>query len=429
MTLDERLRSAAQEVTDRFDPLKPSQLPHPATRRPRSRVRSGPAAAVAVFLAVLAVGAAWVWLGPFGADNPDVASPEVSRPEMTAVPPDFVDGWVQSSPLESGLTEAQLERIFALGELLIGIGTDPESGFGTVWTSDDGLHWEHVGEVYTDTGNSIVPSQPFPQLRWNTVEVGGPGLVAVDKPGSAGAEVWVGELSESDLTWKKTASLSGACCFIDIAASGDLIVVVSEQVDHQEGNPGVWTSTDAYTWERVPPEALPFGEATHGLGFVEAAGPGFVGTGFGVRSIYVSMNGTEWFSPQDFAETHPQAVRESLITLGHSSYGRLCLGEDDGRWVCGVGTNTTITSVATVGGRSVAVNSGQFDPLTEEEVPGGLPLLGLSTDQTTWIWIPPTPDIDIPSNPIEVVAWQGQIIVLTSDTVGGTVWVWTPQPG
>ena len=348
---------------------------------------------------------------------------------LATVPVDFQDGWTQLSMLESGLTGARLERIFPWDDRLVGIGSDPATGLGTVWTSDDGLHWERSGDVYKDTGTDTVLSVPFPPLRWMSVKVGGPGLVAVDKPGSVGAEVWVGELSESGLTWKNTASIPGACCFVDIAATDDLFVVVSEQVNHQEGNPGVWTSTDAYAWQRVLPENLPFGDASHGLGFVEASGPGFVGRGWGVKSLYVSINGTEWFRPQDFATMHPEAVRESLISLGHTDYGRLCRGKENGDWVCGVGTNTTVTSVATVDGRSVAINSGEFDPLTGWAIRGGLTLLGLSTDGRTWTWIPPTPGIAIPLQAIEVVAWRDQIIVLTSDTVNGAIWAWTPQPG
>jgi hypothetical protein len=346
---------------------------------------------------------------------------------LATVPVDFLEGWTQPSLLESGLAGAQLERIFAWGDRLVGIGSDPETGLGTVWTSADGLHWARSGNVYIDSDGEATPSAPFPPFRWMNVKVGGPGLVAVDKPGSVGAEVWVAELSEAGVTWKDTASIPGPCCFVDIAASEDVIVVVSEKVDHQDGNPGVWTSNDAYTWERVPNESLPFGTAASGLGFVEAGGPGFVGTGFGNHSIYVSVDGTEWFSPPGLAAAYPDSVHESLITLGHSSYGRLCLGEANGRWMCGIGTSESATSLAALDGRYVSIRAKQFDPRTGR-VDTSENQLGLSADGRHWSWLPATHGMVVPAAPIDVVEWRGQIIVLTDDDAGGAIWEWTPQP-
>lgn len=353
---------------------------------------------------------------------PETSTATTSLPEpMTAdelaallatLPTDFREGWTQPSPAESGLAKAHLERIFVVGGRLVGIGRDPRTGHGTVWSSDDGLHWIRTGDVFTETGSGTVPSGPFPPLRWNSVKVGGSGLVAIDKPESVGAEVWVGELSEWDLIWKMTAELSGPCCFVDMAASEDRFVVVSEQVDHEEGNPGVWTSADADTWDRVTLESLPFAGMTHALAFVEAGGPGFVGITFG-GTIFVSIDGIEWLQSLDFAESHPDAVGESQVAIGHlPGYRRLCSSDENGRWRCNP-RNPGVKSVAVLGGRYIAVS--------REGV-----ALGLSEDGRTWVWLPPTPGTLFAADPIDVVAWGDQIIVLAGEVGGNTVWSWRP---
>ncbi len=295
----------------------------------------------------------------------------------------------------------------------MGIGRDPETGLGTVWTSDNGLHWNRTGDVYIESGGATEPASAFPR-PFGSVKAGGPGLVALERLGSVGAEIWVAEFSEAGFTWRNTATLEGPCCFVDIAASEDLIVVVSEQVNHQQGNPGVWTSTDAYTWERVPPETLPFRDASHGLAFVDAGGPGFVGLGFALSGTYLSIDGTEWFSPPDFAEAHPEAVHETHIAIGHSmGYTSLCHGDENGTWTCNSRVGG-VTSAAGLDGRYVAVRESGS--------------LGLSTDGQNWTWHRSTPETFISAAPIDVVKWQGRIIVLAGDFGGFTTWAWAPQP-
>lgn len=444
MRTEERARDAVRDLRVKTGSILVPPIETLLVRRRRSRAAAAFAAGVALATAVLIPVVLFSVLDgnnepPVGTFEPSITttvpptttvqsgtlppSKTPSLPEseptmdpaefLAAIPVDFREGWTQPSLAESGLTGARLQRLFPLGDRLVGIGTDSETGRGTVWTSDDGLHWERTGNVYIDTGTTTVPSRPFPLSIWNSIKVGGPGLVAIDTRGSVGAEVWVAELSESDLIWKNTASLSGPCCSIDIAASEGLIVVVSEQVNHQERNPGVWTSTDAYTWERVPPDNLPFGNATHGLAFVEAGGPGFVGIGFGVKGTYVSIDGIEWFSPEDFVEAHPDLVHESLITIGSvAGYLRFCHGDEDGTWIC---TSPEVRSVASVDGRYIAVS------------PDGTSL-GLSTHRPNWTWLPPTPGTFISTLPVDVVEWRGQIIVLAGDYRGSTTWAWAPPP-
>jgi hypothetical protein len=126
--------------------------------------------------------------------------------------------------------------------------------YGAVWTSLDGFEWQrvkHVAEFEGDTGRVFLSS----------VTTGGPGLVAVG----------------------------------------------FEERGHHLGHARhalVFTSTDGYTWTRVPHSEALFGGADNtmtGMMDVTAGGPGMVAVGFAQQpetgsagAVWTSPDGTDW---------------------------------------------------------------------------------------------------------------------------------------
>lgn len=159
MTLDERLRGAAQEVKDEFEALEPARLAEPATR-PRYRAFFGPVVAAVAFLVVLIAGAGLLWLGPFGGE--DVVDPAGSAPDQitvptvvedegpapspaTTVPPKAAEpsapitgiNWQQVTPDGLGPTTSGMTALVSGGDRFLYV----ESAGQVLSTSFDGENW------------------------------------------------------------------------------------------------------------------------------------------------------------------------------------------------------------------------------------------------------------------------------------------------
>jgi hypothetical protein len=201
----------------------------------------------------------------------------------------------------------------------------------------------------------------------------------------------------------------------DIAASPDLFVVVSEQVSHRYGNPGVWTSRDGVEWNRVPPDRLPFRDQSHGLGFVEWTGDLFIGTGMAVPRISLSIDGREWFDVEGFGAAHPEVSLPEAAVLGVGRYGRL---------YGAIGDRVARLQFAPQPARTAAGAGGAFLVL-------GYGGVGLSADGDDWTWIP-VEDLErvglpFTEEPADVVGWRGGLVVAGPGEKGGAVWVWEPS--
>jgi hypothetical protein len=167
-----------------------------------------------------------------------------------------------------------------------------------VWTSSDGFTWSRV--PHDETVFDVEGSQ-----RMNSVTVGGPGLVAVGSDEidpyafpngyAMDAAVWT---SSDGFTWSRVPhndavfdavvafGVAGGAEMTSVTVGGPGLVAVGEA----HGFAAVWTSPDGITWspvfraERVVQLGDRFEIAVTRMSSVVAGGPGLVAVGGGSGS-------------------------------------------------------------------------------------------------------------------------------------------------
>lgn len=324
MSVDERMRIGLRQAYDALDSDVEAALVHVESgvrhQRTRRTLLLATAAAVVVVAGVVWGPGALGWLS--GQD-------EVQPAE---VPRDADGGWVRVEGTGLNLAPSGLSAVTELGGRLIAVGgfaqageailasTDgvawspadtPDArhglwlhgvirggpgliaygadGYGSVvWTSPDGLTW-----------TAADPIAPSGFIR--TIEVGGPGFLAlgdVDEAGPAG--LWT---SVDGLTWQSvTPEPFGGPdepFVADIIDTGSGLVAVGSVNHEQVGErAAVWTSVDGVSWSRVPEDPAVFG-ADPGIGMdhVVAGGPGLVAVGSHWPDgsvVWTSVDGQTW---------------------------------------------------------------------------------------------------------------------------------------
>jgi len=174
----------------------------------------------------------------------------------------------------------------AVGRDAVVVGSDTYA-VAAVWTSVDGVTWSKV--AHDDTVFGRATGEQTDIFRMTAVTTGGPGLVAVGGRGGGSDH----------------AIVSGAWIEFPVAA--------------------VWTSTDGFTWSRVPHDPAVFGDwsTKHILPMtsatmldVTAGGPGLVAVGgvyrgvpgAGTSAAWTSADGITWSLATDQIEGSMSAV-------------------------------------------------------------------------------------------------------------------------
>jgi hypothetical protein len=389
-------------------PVSPGVVAPPATDPPATAPTTAPAPASTIPPAI----------------NPTTTVPAAPAPEIPGV---FLGGWVEAGRID-GMVPALLmaldDRVLLLGEA---------GSTGEAYSSEDGLSWERLGPVVTVEDGVESPSPALPREFEGIVSIGSRliGLHAVRLPSGPGwAEIWVGDLTETGISWAETARFEGACCHMDLAANGSTVVALAEGAD---GGPGVWTSSDGLEWDHVPPETIPGGDPDHGLSFVAPVGPGFLARPFTGTGIYLSVDGREWHADKrSFVAGRPDWPTGSQAAL-LSAPGRseLCRSPDGATWAC----ELWMVSAAGVSTLDDDVDWDSFrgeTPVTAlRSLPGGhvavaRRYIGLSADAEAWAWIPATDLLGVEQ--VEgLQVWNDRLVL--AGTVGDATIVWLREAG
>jgi hypothetical protein len=241
-------------------------------------------AAAAVLVVVLA---AVVLLDPFGADEPpfitDPTTTTVPAPTTTeaaptttqAVTTTVADPAVELPVITWELItdealdppgSVRLSDVVAAGPGLIAVGDiwsdEEELSIGAIWYSTDGRTWSRVAH----------DDQAFSNTAILAIAEGGPGIVAVgyafneDYPDEeTAAAVWV---SEDGISWSRVPHSEevfggpGMQDMKDVVAGGPGLVAVGwDDPEGRDSTAAVWTSSDGFTWQRVPHVESVFGGA------------------------------------------------------------------------------------------------------------------------------------------------------------------------
>jgi len=265
--LDEEITSAlGSMIAEAPEPMELDQLAMQAAIATVPRQRRSPLPAIAVATVVVVVGAISLLASP----RDDSAAPLTTVPADTPVtattpPPDLFSssGWSRIPYDETVFGEAVMTSVTAGGPGLVAVGTEDSTGAGrgAVWTSPDGIIWSR-----TRLGPGSL----------SNVTVGGPGLVAVGWVRSGddeSAAVWT---SPDGFTWSGVphdGNVFGGSEMTSVTAGGPgLVAVGSNGLDA-----AVWTSPDGFTWSRVPHDETLFGGAE--MNSVTVGGPGLVAVG------------------------------------------------------------------------------------------------------------------------------------------------------
>jgi len=187
--------------------------------------------------------------------------------------------------------------VVAGGPGFVAVGTDKydDGSAAVVWTSADGLAWTRV----PDTAETYTPRT---HSKMRAVTVGGPGLVAVgfEADGDWAAAVWT---SSDGLTWTRVPNDEAIFDGVEdqmmeaVTAGGPGFVAVGQDYGSDDVGAAVWTSTDGFTWTRIPANLDTFGGSqARGMWGVMADGSGLVAVGAvgSGSAIWTSPDGSVW---------------------------------------------------------------------------------------------------------------------------------------
>jgi hypothetical protein len=190
------------------------------------------------------------------------------------------------------------------GPGFVAVGSDysGDRWYAAVWTSPDGLSWTRVPHDEAVFGGSV-------NATMLSVTTGGPGLVAVG---------YVGLLE------------------------GDEISAVHLPADRDQ-DAAVWTSSDGYTWTRVPDDEAVFGGDSYQLMYaVTEAASGLVAVGYDGppharnAAVWTSPDGYTWTRVPDDQSALEGGVMRSVIA---ADPGLVAVGQSD--WLDGDPSSAT----------------------------------------------------------------------------------------
>jgi hypothetical protein len=282
-----------------------------------------------------------------------------------------------------GVGGQQMFGVTVGGPGLVAVGRDGPvvdgEGDAAVWTSSDGFTWSrvpHDEDVFGGEG----------EQRMVSVTVGGPGLVAIGfdrgaQGGEGDAAVWT---SSDGFTWSRVphdevvfggesqpqmlSLTAGGPGLVAVGTDGYPYVLNFGQLDGSFDEPAdelavdaaVWTSTDGFTWSRVPhDEAIFGGEGEQRMVSVAVGGPGVVAVGSVTgdlgrgwhtfdAAVWTSADGINWSRVQHdvavFAASGDLGdAEEQMLSVAASGPGLVAVGFDSAYgcgWDSAVWTST-----------------------------------------------------------------------------------------
>ena len=255
------------------------------------------------------------------------------------------DVWTRVPHDESvfgGRVNQKMNGVVVGGPGLVAVGQDDSGGDrdAAVWTSSDGVVWTRVPDDVSVFGG------PDSQEILGVV-VGGPGLVAVGQDDSGGdqdAAVWT---SPDGVTWTRVShdeSVFGGTndqAMVDVAAGGPGLVAVGYDFSGGDRDAAVWTSSDGVVWTRVPDDASVLGGpdsqviervAVGGSGLV-AVGQDDSGGGWDA-TMWTSSDGFTWTRVPHDDSLSGGSVGQAVLGVVARGPGFVAVGEDfsDGDW-------------------------------------------------------------------------------------------------
>ena len=223
------------------------------------------------------------------------------------------------------------------GPGLVAVGSDFSGGDvdAAVWTSPDGITWSRVPHneaVFGGEGDQEMVS----------VNVGGPGLVAVGWEGSLfdqDAAVWI---SPDGIAWSRVPhneELFGGWSdqeMVSVTAAGSGLVAVGPDLSDFEA--GVWISPDGVTWSRPPADTTAFGgEHIQSMMSVTAGGPGLVAVGWEATwgdidaTAWTSVDGISWSRVPTLGAAFTGEGVQSMSSVTAGGPGLVAVGLDSSR--------------------------------------------------------------------------------------------------
>ncbi len=272
----------------------------------------------------------------------------------------------------------------AVGRGCIDTGGDLPNCEGVIWTSVDGRTWARTpAQDPTETGAYFASGDT--EIGMFDVAVGDPGIVAIGyaaRPNMA-ATIWASE--DDGVSWERASlGVVSAMRVHAITWDGSRFVMVGEDRSDWDGTlkgmarakarAAVLTSTDGYTFDRVPHSAaLEVGDfmdtmedpSTGGMSDVVVGPAGLVAVGSVctveprgcVPAAWISSDGIAWERADGMPATEGQlrsivASESGLVAVG----GGLVLTSPDGRtWTQQtIGGSADLASVSVVGERLLA---------------------------------------------------------------------------
>jgi hypothetical protein len=247
--------------------------------------------------------------------------------------------WSRVPHDESVFGGAGLQRMLSVTAGVPGlVAVGMANGDAAVWTSLDGFTWSRVPHdeaTFGGDGNQQMLS----------VTLGGPGLVAVGSDGGDAA-VWT---SLDGFTWsrvphdeaifggdrgqKMRSVIAGGPGLVAVGGDGTL----DEDAADWTSSAAAWTSSDGFTWTRVPDESIVGGSGGEGMFSVAAGGPGLVAVGsmngvFNDHAPLRDMDAAVWTSLDGFTWTRVPhdpsvfALSGDGTSSGHEQMGSVTAG-------------------------------------------------------------------------------------------------------
>ena len=273
------------------------------------------------------------------------------------------DSWVAAQmPVVVGRPVGRIEAVtaggpgfVAVGRGCVNTGADLPTCEGVVWTTTDGKAWHRTpaGDP-TDTGAVFNPSGP--EIGMFDVAAGGPGIVAIGyaaRPDMA-ATIWFS--SDNGASWERAKIGDvGSTRVNAIAWDGRQFVMVGEDrsqwdgtlagMDKASARAAVWTSTDGYSFTRVPhSEIFDVGEfidtmedpSTGGMNDVVAGPAGLVAVGSvctaepgGCKAAaWTSADGSSWEREVAMRAPGDVAFSSGLNGVAASDSGYIAVSDD-----------------------------------------------------------------------------------------------------